>query len=162
MSSWLSEFRRHSWASAETFPGGQRPHFAYNFQVADDAVEMDLHQTLYPFYTTKKVTHVTVTITKNCVSLAATPRTQVCYDSLQYTVGQGLQTFLSEGHISYYSKVRGLDIIVIWNVSLSEWATLYQINMFFVIYIIFSLLTKCLRRPDKMALRTGFGPRAAV
>jgi len=65
------------------------------------------------------MTHVTVTITKNCASLAAIPRTQVCYDSLQYTVGQGLQTFLSEGHISYYSKVRGRDSIVIRNVSIS-------------------------------------------
>jgi len=26
-------------------------------------------------------------------------------------------------------------------------------------YIIFSLLTKCLRGPDEMALQTGFGPR---
>jgi len=104
----------------------------------------------------------TVTITKKCASLAAIPRTQVCYDSLQYTVGQGLQPFLSEGHISYYSKVWGLEIIVIRNVSISGWATFYQINMFFVTYIIFSLLTKCLRGPDKMALPTGFGPCAVA
>jgi len=67
---------------------------------------MDLHKTLHHFYTTKKMTHVTVTITKKLRFVGSD--TQVRYDSLQYTVGQGLQTFLSEGHISYYSKVRGV------------------------------------------------------
>jgi len=38
--------------------------------IADDAMQMDVHKTLYPFYTTKKMPHVTVTITKNA-SLAA-------------------------------------------------------------------------------------------
>ena len=31
---------------------------------ADDAVQMDVHKTLYPFYTTKKIHRVTVRITK--------------------------------------------------------------------------------------------------
>jgi len=31
---------------------------------ADDAMQVDVHNTLYPFYTTKKMPHVTVTITK--------------------------------------------------------------------------------------------------
>jgi len=66
---------------------------------------MDIHKPLYSFYTTKKMTHVTVTITKKCASSAAIPKPQVYYNSLQDTVGQGPQTFLSEGHISYYSKV---------------------------------------------------------
>jgi len=26
----------HSWASAEIFPGGERRHFVYHFQIADD------------------------------------------------------------------------------------------------------------------------------
>jgi len=30
---------------------------------SDDAMQMDVHKTLYPFYTTKKMPHVTVTIT---------------------------------------------------------------------------------------------------
>jgi len=30
--------------------------------IADDAMQMDVHKTLYPFYTTKKMLHVTVTI----------------------------------------------------------------------------------------------------
>jgi len=34
-------------------------------------------------------------------------------------VGQGLQTFLSEGHISYYLKVSGSGIIIIRNVNVS-------------------------------------------
>jgi len=29
---------------------GQRPNFAYPLQVADDAMQMDVHNTLYPFY----------------------------------------------------------------------------------------------------------------
>jgi len=33
----------------------QRHHFAYSFQVADDAMQMDTHKTLYPFYTVKKI-----------------------------------------------------------------------------------------------------------
>jgi len=69
------------------------------------------------------------------------------------TVGQGLQTFLSEGHISYYLKVSGSGIIIIWNVNVSGWATFYQINMFFIIYIMFTLLTECLCVPGEMALR---------
>jgi len=29
---------------------GQRRNFAYHFQVADDAIQMDVRKTLYPFY----------------------------------------------------------------------------------------------------------------
>jgi len=32
------------------FSTGQRRNFAYPFQVADDAMQMDIHKTLYPFY----------------------------------------------------------------------------------------------------------------
>jgi len=39
----------HPWAFAENFPRGQRRNFAYPFQVADDAMWMDVHKTLYPF-----------------------------------------------------------------------------------------------------------------
>jgi len=38
--------------------------------IADDAMQMDVHKTLYPFYTTKKMPHVTVAITKNVSSAA--------------------------------------------------------------------------------------------
>ena len=39
-----------TWASAEIFPGGeQRRKFAYAFQVADDATQMDVHKAHYPF-----------------------------------------------------------------------------------------------------------------
>jgi len=33
--------------------------------IADDAVQMNVHETLYPFYTTNNIPHVMVTITKN-------------------------------------------------------------------------------------------------
>jgi len=39
------------WASAVTFPGEQRPYFAYTFQVADDAMQTDVYKALYPFFT---------------------------------------------------------------------------------------------------------------
>jgi len=57
--------------------------------IADDAMQMDVKKSLYPFYTTKKMPHVTVTITKNA-SLAAIVR----YISIttNYTVGY-LQIF---------------------------------------------------------------------
>ena len=41
--------------------------------IADGAMQIDVHETLYPFYTTKKMPHVTVTITNNA-SLAAIAR----------------------------------------------------------------------------------------
>jgi len=40
-------------------------HFAYLFQVVDDALQMDVYKTLYPFYTTKKMPYVMAIITKN-------------------------------------------------------------------------------------------------
>ena len=60
-----------------------------------------------------------------------------------------LQTFLSEGHTSYYTTVRGPDMFR--NVIVSGCVTFYQINKFFVynIYINFSLSGKCLRGPDE-------------
>jgi len=36
------------------FQGGQSRHFAYPFQVADDATQMNVHEALNPFYTSKK------------------------------------------------------------------------------------------------------------
>ena len=41
--------------------------------IADDAMQMDVHKSLYPFYTTKKMPHVTVITTKN-VSFTAVAR----------------------------------------------------------------------------------------
>jgi len=50
--------------SRKFFQRGQRQNFAYQFQVADDTMQMDVHKTLYPFYVTKKIHHVTITNTK--------------------------------------------------------------------------------------------------
>jgi len=39
------------WASAEIFPGGEkRRNFVYPVQVADDAMQVDVHKTLYHFH----------------------------------------------------------------------------------------------------------------
>jgi len=37
------------------FSRGQRRHFADHFQVADLAMQMDVHKKLFCFYTTKKI-----------------------------------------------------------------------------------------------------------
>jgi len=47
--------------------GRQRRHIAYRFPVADDAMQMDGHNALYPFYNTKEITHDTATVTKNAL-----------------------------------------------------------------------------------------------
>jgi len=40
----------------------QSRHFVCPFQAADDTIQMGVHVRLYPFYTTKKMTHVTATV----------------------------------------------------------------------------------------------------
>jgi len=39
------------WTSAVIFPGGQRQHFSYTFQIADDAMQTDIYKALHPFFT---------------------------------------------------------------------------------------------------------------
>jgi len=77
--------------------------------IADDAMQMDVHKALYPFYTTKEMPHVTVTITKNA-SLAAI----VTYISIttNYTVGY-LQIFNAGNFFSrlYFTQQAGSDIL---------------------------------------------------
>jgi len=75
------------------------------------------------------------------------------------SVEQGSTNVLSDGHKSYYTKDRGLNILR--DVIVLGYVTFYQINKVFHKYI-FSLLTKCLRGPCEMALRAGFFPWAAV
>ena len=72
--------------------------------IADDAMQMDVHKTLYPFYATKKMPHVTVTITKNAW-LAAVAR----YISITtiYT-GRNLQIF-NAGH--FFSSKHCNDLL---------------------------------------------------
>jgi len=55
---WVCNNELPTWASAEIFPGeAERRRFAYSFYVADDSIETDLHKTLYPFHTAKKIPH---------------------------------------------------------------------------------------------------------
>jgi len=42
----------------------QSRHFACPFQAADDRIQIGVHITLYPFYTTKKIINVTATVPK--------------------------------------------------------------------------------------------------
>jgi len=61
--------------------------------IADDAMQMD-DKTLYPFYTTKEMPRVTVTITKNA-SLAAIPR----YISVTAIYSVGYLRIFSAGNL---------------------------------------------------------------
>jgi len=47
--------------------GGQRRHFAYTFQVADDAIQTDVYKALYPFYAKRKLLLFTTIVTKNAL-----------------------------------------------------------------------------------------------
>jgi len=55
------------------FSRGATSIFCLSFLVSDDAMQIDVHKTLYPFYFTKKIPHVTVTV-KKCAWLATTAR----------------------------------------------------------------------------------------
>jgi len=68
--------------------------------------------------------------------------------------GAGVSKFFSEGHISYYTTVRGPDILR--NAIVSEYVTLYQINKFFVNILYCFFIT------DKMASRATFCLRSVV
>jgi len=77
-------------------------------------MQMDIHKTLYPFYTTKKMPHVTVTITKNA-SLAAIAR----YISVTtiYTVGYlqifNVGHFFSSKHCHGFQRIHKLCLYVL-------------------------------------------------
>jgi len=43
-------FRSETWAASDTFPGGQRRHFAHPFQVTYDTMLNDVLKTLHPFF----------------------------------------------------------------------------------------------------------------
>jgi len=64
---WTSK-RRLSWMSAEIFQGGGKgQYFANLCQVADNAMQMSVHEAFYLFYTTpqtKKMPHVTTAVSK--------------------------------------------------------------------------------------------------
>jgi len=52
------------------------------------------------------------------------------YRQQNICIEQGLQTFSSEGHISYYTTVRESDVLR--NVIVSGYVAFYQIEKFFV------------------------------
>jgi len=68
---------------------------------------------------------------KTCVNTIHT------FKSFRFVHTRGLQTSLSEGHISYYTTVRGPDVLC--NVIVSKYATFYQINKCFVNILYFAI-----------------------
>ena len=61
----------------------QRRHFAWPFQVANDAMQMDIHETLCPFYSTDKKPDVTAAVQK---THSVDSNSQVHYDILHNRV----------------------------------------------------------------------------
>ena len=47
---------------------GQKRHFAYQLQVPDDATQIDVHNTLYPFCAIKKMPNVTAAVANSVSS----------------------------------------------------------------------------------------------
>jgi len=73
----------------QKFFQGATSTFGYPFQVADNAMQMDVHKTLCPFKAAKEIPRVTATVTKMCfVGTAAIAR----YITIIYTIGY-LQIF---------------------------------------------------------------------
>jgi len=58
--------------------------FAYPFQVADDAMQIDVHKTHYPFCTTKKLPNVTVTVANSFFSKKILHWANVCFSEHEY------------------------------------------------------------------------------
>jgi len=77
------------WASAGIFSGGKRRHFAYTFQVSDDAVQTDVYKALYPLYTKRNCSFYG-NIHKKFASLAAIAR----YIAISYKIDY-VQIFLA-------------------------------------------------------------------
>jgi len=72
-------------------------------------MQMEVQKTLYPFYTTKKMPHVTVTVTKN-VSLAAMAR----YNSItRIYIVRNLQIF-NAGHFFSSKHCNDLQRKKLW------------------------------------------------
>jgi len=65
---------------------------------SDDAMQIDVHKELNPFYTTKKMPHVTVTITKNASLAAIASYTSIAIDKLHSRLSAQIQrrAFLSK------------------------------------------------------------------
>ena len=69
--------------------GVKRSYFACPFQFADDAMQMDVHEMLYPFKTTKKTPHVTATVTK---TRFVGSNIQVYYDNFPKKISADFQS----------------------------------------------------------------------
>jgi len=70
-----------------------------------------------------------------------------------FVYSRGLQTFLSEGHISYFTTIRGPDILR--NVAFSGFVTFCAINKFFWMYSFF-IIEKMSLRLDEMVSQAGW------
>jgi len=81
----------------------------------------------------------------------------VLFHCVPLSMRQGSPKFCVQGHISYYTIVRGLDMlrnVIVSGYVIYFFNQIYQINKYFVnIYL--SII-------GKMASRAGFGPRAVV
>jgi len=100
---------------------------------------MDLHETLYRFYITKKLTHVTVTITKNALRWQQYPGPR--YIAIIYTVGYPVAQrviLFGRGQSLAWSEIN-LQLFCIKIISMSQlnfWSitTGYDVKQFLAIF----------------------------
>jgi len=85
---------------------GQRRHFACPFQVADDAMQIDVHKTLFPFYTIKKMPYVTVKVIKLRFVDAAILHLHSCFFSHRIKL-RGLPLSAQCCHFSWFAAKSG-------------------------------------------------------
>ena len=112
--------------------------------IAEDAMQMEVHKTLYPFYTTKKMPHVTVTITKNALLAASVMHISI---TTIYTVHY--PQIFNEGHFFSSKHCHDLWRMKHWNAMVFNeninYAFIFLSNQGFTWYIQPNMFLKILR-----------------
>jgi len=94
------------WASEEIFSGGQKRYFACQFQVADNAMQIDVRKTLYPFCAIKKMPNVEATVTNRV------PSEKICTE----------QMFVLVSIVLMFSQCFGIVQVRKNEISLPKWS----------------------------------------
>jgi len=89
------------WASAEIFPGRDNVDISLIlFQVANDAMQINLHEMIYPFYTAKKIPHESTRSTRIFLILYSGG---VVFELAKRLLGYFLSSFTAFAELGYHS-----------------------------------------------------------
>jgi len=78
------------WASPEIVSGEQKRHSAYQLQVPDDATQIDVHKTPYPFCAIKKMPNVMATVANSV------PSKEICTEQIFVLVSMNILILKTE------------------------------------------------------------------